>query len=75
MKIRPTIERRRERQEFVYKYRKELEFIIDHGWNNERKAFVEKHARPELMYKSSTYYLDIWCTLKRDFIKLFNRKW
>ena len=75
MRLRSTIERRRDRQEFVYKHRRELGELIKHGTNRMVREFVRNHARPELSYKDSTYYLDIYCTIKRDYLKLFNEKW
>lgn len=74
VRIRPTTERRRERYEFVYKFRNEIERLIRSS-KKEIRDFVESHARKELFYKSSTYYMDIFLTLRRDFNKIFNKKW
>ncbi|MFT3704685.1 MAG: hypothetical protein QM802_20135 [Agriterribacter sp.] len=71
MRQHATKERRRERYEFVYKYRRELE-ELETANANETKQFINHIARIELNYSSNTYYFDIYMSLKRDFIKLFN---
>ena len=71
MRQRATKERRRERYEFVYKYRRELE-ELETARSNETKKFINEVARTELNYSCNTYYFDIYMSLRRDFIKIFN---
>lgn len=73
MRMRGTKERRRERYEFIYKYRDEMAALVDHNKTTDDavKYFVEQKARPELTYSLRTYFGDIFCTLRRDYTKIF----
>lgn len=76
MRHRSTKERRAERYEFVYMFRLEIEALWQNGLRDrDVYNFVEKYARPLLTYKASTYYIDIYLTLRRDYCKLFNKRW
>jgi hypothetical protein len=75
MRHRSTKERRAERQEFIYMFANEMAAL----WNKDTRDpavvdFVERYARPLLTYKANTYYVDIYLTLRRDYMKLFNIK-
>lgn len=75
MRHRSTKERRTERHEFIYMYASEMAAL----WHKDTRDqavvdFVEKLARPLLTYKANTYYVDIFLTLRRDYMKIFNIK-
>lgn len=75
MRHRSTKERRAERHEFVYMFRDEIAALWSLDSRNEAvENFVERYARPLLTYQSNTYYVDIYLTLRRDYMKLFNIK-
>jgi hypothetical protein len=75
MRHRSTKERRVERHEFVYMYRAEIAALwaLD-SRNPAVEDFVERIARPLLTYKATTYYVDIYLTLRRDYMKVFKIK-
>jgi hypothetical protein len=75
MRHRSTKERRQERQEFIYMFADEMAAL----WHKDTRDqavvdFVERYARPLLTYQANTYYVDIYLTLRRDYMKLFNIK-
>jgi hypothetical protein len=70
MKQRATVERRKERQEFVYKYRNEMRALMLTNKIEDRQAFVNQYARPELKYSANTDYRTIFFSLKNDFLFL-----
>jgi hypothetical protein len=73
MRQRATRERRKDREEFIYRYRSEITELLKPGTpDSEVEAFVEKFARPELEYNPRTYWVDIWFAFKRDYQRLFN---
>lgn len=71
MRERATKERRRLREEFVYLHREEIKQLIDTGTREEKRAFIDLHARHELNYKLTSGSFDIFCTLRRDYNRLF----
>jgi len=72
MRMRSTIERRRDRYEFIYRHREELARLMGaDARDQDVRDFVEKVARPELTYGPRTYYFDIYMTLRRDWPKVF----
>lgn len=75
MRQRSTIERRHDREEFVYMYRHEIARLFDKDMKDiSVKDFADVVARNALEYHK-TYYVDIWLTLRRDYIRIFNLKW
>lgn len=76
MRNRGTTERRKLREEFVYKWRKEIEALKRGGRLNKKgmnvQEFIERHAVPELEYNPVCYWENIWFTLRRDYRRLFN---
>ncbi|MGN6435964.1 MAG: hypothetical protein ACTHMM_05495 [Agriterribacter sp.] len=71
MKQRSTKERRRERQEFVYQYRLEME-ALDTATRKEIEQFINRVARPQLNYSVRTYWFDIYLALKIEYTKVVN---
>lgn len=72
MKMRGTKERRRDRYEFIYKYRDEMAKLVDRRNSDEEvRKFVEEKCRPELNYSVRTNIVDIFCTMRRDYAKIF----
>lgn len=70
-----TKERRAERYEFVYMYRAEIGALWALDSRNQAvEDFVERFARPLLTYHANTYYVDIYLTLRRDYMKVFKIK-
>lgn len=74
MKNKATKERRREREEFVYKYREEIEYLIKSHTKDEISAFV-KLVRSQLSYGCKTGAWDIFYSLRRTYNKVFNKTW
>jgi hypothetical protein len=75
MRMRSTIERRRDRYEFVYKYRQEIvRLSAKDKWGDEVRQFVEQHARGELQYSRATFFFDIFMTLYRDYQKILKHE-
>jgi non-homologous end joining protein Ku len=73
MRQRSTRERRHEREEFVYMYREEITRLYDKGTKDIAvKDFADRVARHALEYSNTTYYVDIWLNLRRDYKRLFN---
>lgn len=78
MRFRATKERRKEREEFVYKYYNEiLDLLTDKDiksveWKERVKSFVETKATVELRYSCKTNWIDIFTFVKRTFKTVFN---
>lgn len=72
MRLRATIERRKDRYEFVYKYCKEISVLLLESYKSEKvKIFVDSIIRPELSYNPNTYWVDIWFSIRNDYKKVF----
>jgi len=71
MKNRDIIERRRDRAEFVYLWRREIKLIIDNGMSRiDRQEFVDNIARHHLVYSKGTNSLDIFYAIRKTFDQL-----
>jgi hypothetical protein len=67
-----TKERTRERREFVYLYRNEIEKLEANGTNPDRVSFVDNVVRKTLPYSCKTNSYDIFVSLFRT-LKLIGK--
>lgn len=71
MKHRNILERRKEREEFVYKYRAEIAAFIKLGGKHpDTIFFFNTVARTQLEYSCKTATIDIYLITKRTYAKL-----
>lgn len=71
MKNRGNKDRLRDRNEFVYMYRREISILLDKPAMQQRN-FVDFIVRKMLPYSPKTASCDIWCSISLTYKELIN---
>lgn len=71
MKYRYTRDRKRDREEFAYMYRKEIAMFQNRRLNDpELMEWVRNVARPHMGYSARTNDVDVWLSISKTLSKL-----